>query len=410
MMHKSKKMKSTACFAGAMGIFAVAGLAGAQVTAGAFTAVSIDDYESYFGGRSQISSVFGGAVPVIPGLVTHNSVNQGDWFDFRTSPFEPVQAHSGSLFGVQFGFGDFTLDFTGAGGTLGFAGWACAAGLGNDVIEFFDMTGAPMTGTFTKVGGFGADGVMERFSFVSPVPIGSIRLTGVETCFDDIESTVEAPVVCPDCLADCDESGSLDFFDFLCFQNMFAAESDCADCDDSGSLDFFDFLCFQNGFAAGCPVAAIEEFGTGAPPSVLCGETMTPFPADTRPFGVPVTTVPSPLGGNLTLSTPCNHQAIGFGWASWSHGYTGDIYWTVGVASLDIGVPANSAFYLYVEPNPFALIEFEITRDGGDSVTDSIHGQAGAKGFGFCGGVSTVNVRTTDGFTDFAVGEFGIAN
>ena len=26
-----------------------------------------------------------------------------------------------------------------------------------------------------------------------------------------------------------------------------------ADCDDSGALDFFDFLCFQNAFAAGCP-------------------------------------------------------------------------------------------------------------------------------------------------------------
>ena len=26
-----------------------------------------------------------------------------------------------------------------------------------------------------------------------------------------------------------------------------------ADCDQSGTLDFFDFLCFQNAFAAGCP-------------------------------------------------------------------------------------------------------------------------------------------------------------
>ena len=58
---------------------------------------------------------------------------------------------------------------------------------------------------------------------------------------------------CPPCLADCDESGSLDFFDFLCYQNLFAAGSPCADCDGSGELDFFDFLCFQNEFAAGCP-------------------------------------------------------------------------------------------------------------------------------------------------------------
>jgi hypothetical protein len=55
------------------------------------------------------------------------------------------------------------------------------------------------------------------------------------------------------CYADCDGSGSLDFFDFLCFQNAFAAGSSAADCDFSGQLDFFDFLCFQNAFAAGCP-------------------------------------------------------------------------------------------------------------------------------------------------------------
>ncbi len=55
------------------------------------------------------------------------------------------------------------------------------------------------------------------------------------------------------CYADCDASGSLDFFDFLCFQNEFASGTAYADCDASGSLDFFDFLCFQNQFALGCP-------------------------------------------------------------------------------------------------------------------------------------------------------------
>ena len=57
----------------------------------------------------------------------------------------------------------------------------------------------------------------------------------------------------PGCYADCDESGALDFFDFLCFQNAFAAGEAYADCDGSGGLDFFDFLCFQDEFAAGCP-------------------------------------------------------------------------------------------------------------------------------------------------------------
>ena len=53
--------------------------------------------------------------------------------------------------------------------------------------------------------------------------------------------------------ADCDGSGGLDFFDFLCFQNQFGAGNAYADCDGSGGLDFFDFLCFQDAFSAGCP-------------------------------------------------------------------------------------------------------------------------------------------------------------
>ena len=57
----------------------------------------------------------------------------------------------------------------------------------------------------------------------------------------------------PDCYADCDGNGLLDFFDFLCFQNAFALGDAYADCDDTGVLDFFDFLCFQNAFAIGCP-------------------------------------------------------------------------------------------------------------------------------------------------------------
>ncbi|MFG0285154.1 MAG: GC-type dockerin domain-anchored protein [Phycisphaerales bacterium JB039] len=55
------------------------------------------------------------------------------------------------------------------------------------------------------------------------------------------------------CSADCDGDGELTFFDFLCFQNLFAASDPGADCDEDGSLTFFDFLCFQNEFAAGCP-------------------------------------------------------------------------------------------------------------------------------------------------------------
>ena len=55
------------------------------------------------------------------------------------------------------------------------------------------------------------------------------------------------------CTADCNGSGSLDIFDFLCFQGLFQDGELRADCDGSGALDIFDFLCFQTSFDAGCP-------------------------------------------------------------------------------------------------------------------------------------------------------------
>lgn len=54
------------------------------------------------------------------------------------------------------------------------------------------------------------------------------------------------------CYPDCDGSGTLDLFDFLCFVNEFNNGDPYADCDGSGSLDLFDFLCFVNSFNAGC--------------------------------------------------------------------------------------------------------------------------------------------------------------
>ena len=59
-------------------------------------------------------------------------------------------------------------------------------------------------------------------------------------------------LVCLLCRADLDGDGELTFFDFLAFQNLFAAGDLRADFDGDGVLTFFDFLAFQNEFAAGC--------------------------------------------------------------------------------------------------------------------------------------------------------------
>ena len=55
------------------------------------------------------------------------------------------------------------------------------------------------------------------------------------------------------CAADRDGDGELTVFDFLAFQNQFAAGDPRADIDGDGSLTIFDFLAFQNAFDAGCP-------------------------------------------------------------------------------------------------------------------------------------------------------------
>ena len=56
------------------------------------------------------------------------------------------------------------------------------------------------------------------------------------------------------CYPDCDGSGILDIFDFLCFQNSFVSgEPYACHCDPDPACDIFDFLCFQNAFVGGCP-------------------------------------------------------------------------------------------------------------------------------------------------------------
>ncbi|MCA9279872.1 MAG: hypothetical protein H6815_05430 [Phycisphaeraceae bacterium] len=55
------------------------------------------------------------------------------------------------------------------------------------------------------------------------------------------------------CYADCDKSGSLNIFDYICFGNAYSANDPYADCDGSGSLNVFDYICFGNEYASGCP-------------------------------------------------------------------------------------------------------------------------------------------------------------
>ncbi|MCH8804712.1 MAG: carboxypeptidase regulatory-like domain-containing protein [Planctomycetes bacterium] len=73
----------------------------------------------------------------------------------------------------------------------------------------------------------------------------------VESGLDAFDLSV---LTCAACYADCDGNGTLDIFDFLCFQNSFVlSEPYACDCDPDPACDIFDFLCFQNAFVGGCP-------------------------------------------------------------------------------------------------------------------------------------------------------------
>jgi hypothetical protein len=158
--------------------------------------------------------------------------------------------------------------------------------------------------------------------------------------------------------------------------------------------------------------------GIAAPPSTLGPYTMTPFSADPTPNGTAVTSVASPLGGNVTFDRPLNKVTIGSGWATWSHGYTGDVYTNVDdsfdLTTLTIGLPANTlAFYTYIEPDAFNTFSITATaQDGTTSGPVDVNGSSGATYFGFYGDASnpivSIAITADAGAGGFAVGEFGI--
>ncbi len=157
--------------------------------------------------------------------------------------------------------------------------------------------------------------------------------------------------------------------------------------------------------------------GTAAPPATLGGYSMTPVPypgapactGDTNPIATP--------GGDLDISpvdTGFAPRCIGSGWGTWSHGYVGDIFYTGGPMSQTLTLPAGtSAFYMYVEPNPFSLQTFEVVANPGglSSGSFSAEGYMGAAYVGvYDSSGGAISSLTVTGSSDFATGEFGWSN
>ncbi|HVK40077.1 MAG TPA: hypothetical protein VNA88_16215 [Candidatus Kapabacteria bacterium] len=152
--------------------------------------------------------------------------------------------------------------------------------------------------------------------------------------------------------------------------------------------------------------------GTSAPPATLGGYTMTAFDDDTRDLFDDVSSVAGPTG-DVGFSPDLNHRSIGSGWATWSHGYTGDVYSTNGT-SVTLTLPAGTrAFQFYAEPNSFATWTMEaISSDGTSSGEIEVTGAAGAQYFGFYADgsdvIEEIVVTAESGALGFAIGEFAI--
>jgi hypothetical protein len=154
-----------------------------------------------------------------------------------------------------------------------------------------------------------------------------------------------------------------------------------------------------------------EGPGAGPPPPTLGPYTMTPFGPDPDTPGTQVTSVPDPAG-TITFTPALEDLTVGVGWATWSNGYTGDVYFTGGGDSSTITLPSNTqAFYFYAEPNEFEDFDVRATSASGTTTGElTVYGDAGAAYFGFYvnsgAPLTSITITSPD---DFAIGEFGIS-
>jgi len=114
-------------------------------------------------------------------------------------------------------------------------------------------------------------------------------------------------------------------------------------------------------------------------------------------------------GTGLSFSSPVNIRTIGFGWATWSGGYTGQVLYSNGATSVTINFDTPvGGFGLFAEPDPFEFHNFTLTLSDGSTVSGDFTGDSGAGFLGFVGdGVVSATLSSDVGFAfgDFYVTE-----
>jgi hypothetical protein len=157
--------------------------------------------------------------------------------------------------------------------------------------------------------------------------------------------------------------------------------------------------------------------GTGAPPAILGGYPMGGFPADSSLEGSLISSLTPPAtfpgSGDLLFTTDVEHMVAGSAWDTWSHGYSGDVYFNEDDDLLMLLPDDTLSFYLYIQPNLKSTFEFGVNSGVTFTFLD-IDGDGGASYVGFytddtLNPMQWIYVRqTTENSDGFAVGEFGI--
>jgi hypothetical protein len=111
----------------------------------------------------------------------------------------------------------------------------------------------------------------------------------------------------------------------------------------------------------------------------------------------------------VDFSIPVMHLSVHFG--GWSHGYTGDVYWTKLAHSIELTLPAQTgAFYFYAQPKKGRGNVAITASSNGTSFSQDVESDGGASYFGFyADGTDAISSIIITSSIDFAVGEFGIA-
>jgi hypothetical protein len=93
-------------------------------------------------------------------------------------------------------------------------------------------------------------------------------------------------------------------------------------------------------------------------------------------------------------------------WGTWCCGYTGNVAYFSGASSVTITLSGVGAFGFELEPNTSVVQSMTVTLSNGETLTDDVNGNYGARFFGYVGqGITSITI-TDNAISDFAIGNF----